>query len=59
MLEIGFKGLRGRLFPMASLGNGAQIEANFGADLTAVPFKYPEGRDRDYGAVTKFIGDMS
>ncbi|KAI0895983.1 hypothetical protein F4806DRAFT_465929 [Annulohypoxylon nitens] len=58
VIETGFEDIRGRLFPMACLGSGAQIKANFGADLNAVPFQYPEGRDRDYSVVTKLIGDM-
>jgi hypothetical protein len=28
--------------------------ANFGTDLDAVPFKYPDGRDREYN-VTRLI----
>lgn len=43
-----FSELRGRIFPMVGLGVEAVIEANFGADLEAAPFRYPEGRDMKY-----------
>lgn len=51
---MGFADVRGRIFPVVGLGTGTIIEANFGADLASVPFKYPEGRDRVYD-VTGFI----
>lgn len=52
--DIGFANIRGRVFPMVGMGSGVEIEANFGADLETVPFKHPEGKDREY-TMTNFI----